>query len=566
MPKPQAEACHSPFRLYEDFDDESESSDNEDDKSPETSQSPSSPDNGLDAWREFQQKLIASEESELSRELPFMSASRTQRISNVNDIMPGSILLATLPSKYEQGYGLGRQYLHKSIIYIVDVDFEGGIIGLILNRTPFFELGLLDIEGKMLEESSDGWIVGLGGDSFRFDKETECVDTSASSVTALFFKDVDPMCETCREISSGVYFASQCTARAYVHDGLAVPDEFWLFYGHMHWSFEELRQEFDEKIWQGIEIVDEGEAANILRSIWSYASSNYGMSVWEQLRVSRASSEGSFDDRMLEEYCLASLPMTRANHKDADYYDREYQQRGQAGTYSLKVGDMLRASSASHSPFLLSDQEYHHSVILVLQEEKQFSIGVILNLPSAEAIHLTLGEETIDPINVRYGGPMKYSGAGESEVLFFHKSKAMKDFGLGDHLDVDSPSYNIWKCTKEEATEALVRGIVKSDDIMAFDGLCVWPKDDFGGGGLRAELVQGHFERVPLSNYDAVWKILQQQTHLSITNIGENSRIADAAWDEAGIGKDSTSAIMKDERRRLADEAHRKWIEIYLLR
>ena len=565
--------------LYRDFGDagEGQSSDDEvDDKAPKTpGSSPASPDasNDLGDWKEFQQRLIESEqqsnkchENDINGSSS-ISSSSLQRISNVHDIMPGTILLATLPSRDEQGYGLGRQYLHKSIIYIVDVDFDHGITGLILNRTPMFELGLLSIEGKKLEESSNGWVVGLGGDSFSFDEEMEDVDTSASSVNCLFFRDVDPMCEACKEISSGVYFTSQGTARRYVHESLAKPDDFWLFYGHMHWSFEEMQQEIVESIWQAVDINDGGDPLDVLKEIRSKASLEYGMQIWETLCDAlneETNSENLFDDRMLEEYCLASLPMTRENHEDTD--DDEYVPRRQGGTYSVSVGDLLRASSASHSPFLLSDQEYHHSVILVLQEEKQFSVGIILNLPSSEKIDLTLGREQVGSLNILYGGPMKCAGSPE-QVFFFHKSKAMKDLALGEHLDVDSSSYNIWKCTKAEATEALLRGVVNSDEIIAVDGLCVWPKDEFGGGGLRAELVKGHFERVPLPNYDKVWRILQQQNvPLSSENLDNAARIAEAAWAAAGDGKGIIAKEMNDKRRKLAKEAHKQWILNYLLR
>lgn len=577
----QQRSGHSSLGLYKDFGrDEGESSDDEDDKAPTTPNSGSSASRDssidFDDWKEFQQRLIASEqkleicqETE-SNDLSSISSSTLQMVSNANDIMPGTILLATLPSNDEQGYGLGRQYLHKSIIYIVDVDFDHGITGLILNRWPMFKLGMLDIWGKKLEGSSDGWVVGLGGDSFSFgDDDVGDVDTSASSVSCLFFRDVDPMRETCKEISSGVYFTSQGTARRYVHEGLAKPDDFWLFYGHMHWSFEEIHQErIVENIWQAVDINGGGDSLDVLKEIRSEASLDYGMRAWENVCHAvdqETRSNSSFDDRMLEEYCLASLPMTRENHEGTD--DDEYVPRRQGGTYSVNVGDILRASSASHSPFLLSDQEYHHSVILILQEEKQFSVGVILNLPSSETIDLTLGEEKIGSILCRNGGPMKCADSAESELLFFHKNKAMKDLALGEHLDVDSSSYNIWKCTKAEATEALLRGIVNSDEIIAVEGLCVWPKDEFGGGGLRAELVQGHFERVPLPNYDKLWRILQQQNvPLSSKNLDNVISIADAAWDAAGDGKDITANEMNDKRKKLADEAHREWIRNYLLR
>ena len=569
----------SGLHLYKDFGDadESQSSDDEMDdidKAPKVPGSSSSASHDLDGWKEFQRKLIASEQQSNichendSNESSFISSSTCRRISNVNDIMPGTILLATLPSKDEQGYGLGRQYLHKSIIYVIDVDFDHGITGLILNRTPMFELGLLDIEGKKLEESSDGWVVGLGGDSFSFDEEIEDVDTSASSVNCLFFRDVDPMCETCKEIRSGVYFASQSTARRYVHETLvAEADDFWLFYGHMHWSFDEIQEEMLEHIWQPVDINDGGDPLGILKEIRREASLEYGMQVWEKICNAvdqETSSKDSFDDRMLEEYCLACLPMTREFHEDID--DDEYAPRRQGGTYSVAVGDLIRASSASHSPFLLSDQEFHHSLILVLQEEKHFSVGVILNLPH-KTTDLTLGKEHVCSINTRYGGALQCAGSSESELSFFHKSKALKDESLGEHLDVDSSSYNIWKCTKADAIEVLLRGIIEPQEIIAVDGLCVWPKDEFGGGGLRAELVNGNFERVPLPNYEKVWRILQQQNvPISSENLDNVTRIAEAAWEAAGDGNGITAKEMNDKRRKLANDAHKQWILNYLLR
>lgn len=536
-----------------------------DDKSNESESSA----NDLDDWRKFQQTLMANEEAEKTNGnendlQSSISSSTVHQISNVNDIMPGSVLLATLPSKDELGYGLGRQYLQKSIIYIIDIDFEGGVTGLILNRGPMFELGLLSIEGKKLDKSSDGWIVNLGGDSFQFDEEMEEVDTSASSVSCLFFQNVDAVAENCREISTGVFYTNQATARGYAHEGKMQPGDFWLFYGHMHWSIEDFRQEIKENIWQAIDITRGGEAGDILQKLWAESSVDFGRTVWRvfcDVVDQPTRCEFGFDDKMLVEYCQASLPLSRH-----DSYDEEYTPRRQDGVYTVKVGDIIRASS-SHSPFLLSDQEYHHSVILVIQEESRFSVGVILNLPTSKSIDLDAGGEHVGSINIKFGGPLECSGRSENDLLFLHKSKAMKDAALGEQLDVDSSSYNIWTCKKEEATDALARGLVATEDeIMGIDGLCVWPKDAFGGGGLRAELVQGNFERVPLSNYDKVWKILQQQRRLSSTSLEENLRTSHAAWEVAGAGKDITVKQMADKRRQLANEAHRQWILSYLLR
>ena len=79
--------------------------------------------------------------------------------------------------------------------------------------------------------------------------------------------------------------------------------------------------------------------------------------------------------------------------------------------------------------------------------------------------------------------------------------------------------------------------------------------------------MKGHFERVPLPNYDKVWRILQQQNvPLSTENLDSATRIAEAAWDAAGDGKGIIAKEMNDKRRKLAKEAHKQWILNYLLR
>ena len=45
----------------------------------------------------------------------------------------------------------------------------------------------------------------------------------------------------------------------------------------------------------------------------------------------------------------------------------------------VQVGMLLRASSADRSPFLLDKQQLHKSIILIISDDDEVSIGVMLN-------------------------------------------------------------------------------------------------------------------------------------------------------------------------------------------
>lgn len=349
-----------------------------------------------------------------------------------------------------------------------------------------------------------------------------------------------------------------------------------MFYGHMHWTNEELKADLDEKLWDAAGIVQ--DTAYVLSTIKTIARNDYGIQAWNMLNS--AINQGAvvatpFEDSMLQEWSLANLPLTRSSHPDAETFEEEYAPSRAGGTYDIKVGTILRGSSASHSPFLLSDQQHHHSLLLIIQDDNIASVGVLLNLPSTETagIHIASCPEAVfgevspnfGSLPVRYGGPLDSAGTADAPLLCLHKSKSMKDAGYGDPLGPTSSAYNIWRCDLDEAVEAVNGGIASADEFIVVSGVCVWEKDGFGGG-LRAELVQGHYEKVPIANHQSIWDLLTTQELLSTDTLDDNLRISKEAWVKAGAGKASASRLLRGERKTLADQALFRWVLARLVR
>jgi hypothetical protein len=55
---------------------------------------------------------------------------------------------------------------------------------------------------------------------------------------------------------------------------------------------------------------------------------------------------------------------------------------------SMMTGALIRASSADRSPFLLDKQELHKLIVLIIADDKNASVGVVLNWPSSKGLDI----------------------------------------------------------------------------------------------------------------------------------------------------------------------------------
>lgn len=209
------------------------------------------------------------------------------------------------------------------------------------------------------------------------------------------------------------------------------------------------------------------------------------------------------------------------------------------------VGTLIRAGSTERSPFLLDKQEFHKSIVLVIGDETEISIGMILNQPSSKAIEMILvdkitSEKRTLEIPIRFGG--QYSIQGQSPMMWLHNNQDLKDVMIGTPIK----SLNgIWKCTPEDAAKAIESGKAKPSDFLITSGISVWLKGGKGNIGLQGEIDKGNFEIIPSSNYANVWKkLLGQKEVLTKLNLVQNISKGHEAWEEGG---ESTTASIRNE-------------------
>jgi hypothetical protein len=55
---------------------------------------------------------------------------------------------------------------------------------------------------------------------------------------------------------------------------------------------------------------------------------------------------------------------------------------------SMMTGALIRAFSADRSPFLLDKQELHKSMVLIIADDENASVGVVLNWPSSKGLDI----------------------------------------------------------------------------------------------------------------------------------------------------------------------------------
>lgn len=389
-------------------------------------------------------------------------------------------------------------------------------------------------------------------------------------------------------------------AKKLVRGGIAKgPDDFWLFAGYAGWGSRQLTGELDRKSWYMCATDSQTLLTELARQGRGVDPRDAGLETWTLLmnmigrgEIASKYSHG-FDDYMLKEWSQANL--VRIDGGDiglasinASPLGAEYAMGGSmdklmmdaarlALSRGLAAGSVLRASSADRSPFLLSKQELHHSLILILLEDEKVSLGCMLNHPSSKGCDV--GGRLIP---IRYGGD--FAIKGQSPVMFLHCDGSIFESGLG--APVGDRSMGIYKCTQEEATLAISRGVANARDFLVTSGICVWPKHS-----LSNDVERGVFEVVEPSRVGEVFDALQEQGVLTQENLDMSLSAGQVAWGKAacgggyssnrtggsdapltqGIGEgfdeEDETVVFNSEKRvsELANDALKKWVATFLL-
>ena len=283
-------------------------------------------------------------------------------------------------------------------------------------------------------------------------------------------------------------------------------------------------------------------------------------------------------------------------------------------------GTLVRAASPPSNDMLLYDAEFVRSLILILEDGPDATVGILLNRPMAAAVECT---EDGDPLTLRYGGPADLSswrdgsyredGGGdkpsspkveeegygmfadfldlqeegisfdalqfddggddtddgddddESTFVWIHRDTALGSQGVGGTRLGKS---NLWLITEEDALISLQSGTLRLEDTMVFSGVCIW------GEGIREQVDVFHSLEVvyPSNNrqrekdamMDDIWNILTtRQSILAKETLESNMHAAKDAWEISHpTTKTDADPVSKSK---LADATLKAWIAVNLL-
>ena len=472
--------------------------------------------------------------------------------------------------------------------------------------------------------SSSRWKVWFGGEvGGPYSDRPRVVCLHSLSATAA--TDVsDP-------VLPGIHVTTFESARSLVRSGCAVPSDFWLFVGICGWETSSFYGEMHgEGLWHAVS-ADSGtilEEMNMLRCEEEDEEDamtncdvdrdprNAGLHTWEMLmgKIGRAdearTTEDSFGDLMLREWATGTLSFSSSvgeeQHRSSmimdtfpdPLFEEDFDLSGYdpasamtmdgASTTSSSsgegpgmVGVMVRASSATRSPYLLSDQGYHKSLILTLHDGDDYSEGILLNHVTSRSLRLDLVDRIVD-LPIRYGGPAYYFAKDDEDdedddseipTIYLHANESMRNTGVS----VPIGKSRLFKCTKEEVVSALKSGLGAIDDFIVVQGSSIWDKKG-EHTGILGDVEAGFFEIVPRPKVRQIWDVLQQQDQLSVESLGSNMFLSRLAWDVARRdadgtdgdggtpGKDPIHVFGTDvDVATLADEAALRWVKVNLL-
>lgn len=511
---------------------------------------------------------------------------------------------------------LDQPFFCKSVVLIVEHDEDTMTQGIILNRPSDLRLddqgnvlfGEEPDESIMLEEFVDPkiryphrWRMFFGGEIANLEESNiESDSVEEPTIVCLHNLTTPKAQEVSDKIIPGVYMTSHSAARALVTSGEATADSFYLFYGFCGWDPNQLQAEVQTGSWY--------VASTDPKTLWkdlavmrddSYDTRFAGVEMWENLLGKLGKSHeiqqddqamDDFPDLMLKEWVTQTLfaPAQDTGNAGVDDYSI-YRAISAASRPPVQPGSLLRASSQVESPYLLQEQFLHKSTILVLQENKDASMGVILNLPTSDVFSLQINNDTIANFVVRYGGPSSYteanndiakSGFGTVEatddddepMIWLHCAAGLKFLRTGKPF-LAGDENGVWTCTTDQVKRAIDFGFAAVDDFMLVKGLCLWEKEA-GSGGIQGQIMEGNLEMVPPENIDGAWTPLRRQKQLDDASLEENVNLAKEAW-KRGLVEGTTiqgdtptarlvfgSAVNVTD---LADRALEAWMRIHLM-
>ncbi len=476
--------------------------------------------------------------------------------------------------------------------------------GIILNRPTNLYLG----DDDFLDEDGDPYL--KGGDANRTDNSWRIF--FGGDVRSLYSDDTEIIClhsidtDLARNVSeallNNVMMTNYEGAIQIIDANQAEARDFWMFAGYAGWTGGQLLGELNRENWYMVSADSETVWKELIRQRDSPADPrDAGLNTWASLmRLIGRQDEAkllpeSFADLTLKEWATVAIlfnstvdnsdmqedvtsslavGMTQLDDLISAFSSTpdtlnlsEIVKLAVNANHGL-AGSLLRGSAEDRSPFLLSDQKFHHSVLLILQDDDELTMGIMLNHPTTKTHPMTLSDERRVEISIRYGGSFGIPGITDQPTIFLHAKSKLKKLSIGEPVGKsDNGSSRIWVCSEEQALDAISSGHASHRDFMCVEGFSIWPKDQIEGGFL-GEILEGRFELVDPSFTEEIWLTLLAQASLSIETLDRNCRLASDAWGVAGRNENPFPLCVYDSKVTVSDlsnDAWRYWIEAFLL-
>jgi len=459
-------------------------------------------------------------------------------------IEQGAVILGGVEQAF--GFGLRQQYFHKAAILVLDHDENMFTKGIILNRPSDLMLEDDINEGKL-------WRVWFGGD-------VEGINAKHPAIVCLHSIKDEKATKASIPVMKDIQWTTFDNAKKLVKAGVAEVNDFWVFVGYAGWGRGQLKGELISNSWYMVATDSQTLLKELARQGEGSDPRDAGLDTWSLLMnmIGRADIakqvSGGFDDLMMKEWAFSNLLSAAAGggagrqERKPDEFSvnpelvRHLMSRildpSREKAAPIIEGALVRASSADRSPFLLDNQEFHKSVVLVLLDDDSGSIGVILNRPSSKGLDIQVddnrgGKRTVS-IPMRFGG--QYQLQHLEPLLWLHCSQTLRDTNVGTPVGAHQ-EHEIFKCSAQDVGEAIGQGIAQPHDFIVVSGVSVWEKSTAGDKqGMEGALEARKFEMIPTSRREQVWSNLQQQREvLTKMNLNRNLAIAEEAWAAGGI-------------------------------
>ncbi len=523
-------------------------------------------------WRDVRAKLVMqysqAEETKGNNSTSATATTPKQDIGtnwaydSKNTIEVGSLIVSH-PSQDSACGGLRRQHFHKCIILVIDHSVEG-TKGIILNRPT---------NQKISGKKANGWKCYFGGNTQGIGSDDEslgclCRRNNLSSVkngmSLPILKDIE--------------IVPWDIAQVLVDENEETKEDFRLYRGYTTWGPGRLEKELDRGDWFTV--------ATDVESLWNIISQDStfstGTDKWVQImnRIGKrslvsAAPNQKFQDDMLKQYMRLRLLEKSKQDLQQSSSTPERSQKADESVANLVPGTLVRSST----PIFLEEQVFHQSLVLILKNDAEMTVGVVLNRPYSTSVSI---DGTTLP--VRYGGRFELDDEGLPEIWLHCNHQPLQDAKIGNPIsEHGKPDSIFWRCTREDAETAVEVGLAKANDFLIVSGLSVWKKDQTSkdGKGQSSLELDDHFCKVDESSIGTIWKLLKVQEPLNKKNAAENLEAANTAWMLSGDagwmlsgsskqfdGRSRTEIDTKEQQvvQQLAYSALDKWIRMYLMK